>query len=115
MSESSLTRTFEVLRGRGRTALIPYLTAGFPDLRASEEALGAADELADTADQLTQTLAGMAPLALLGMKKHLTRIARGVLDTADLQRDIASAAQSADLKEGATAWAEKRAARFTGR
>lgn len=47
MSESSLTRTFEVLRGRGRTALIPYLTAGFPDLRASEEALGAADELAD--------------------------------------------------------------------
>jgi enoyl-CoA hydratase/carnithine racemase len=74
-----------------------------------------ADKLADTADQLTQTLAGMAPLALLGMKKHLTRIARGVLDTADLQRDIASAAQSADLKEGAAAWAEKRAARFTGR
>jgi hypothetical protein len=52
---------------------------------------------------------------LLGMKKHLTRIARGVLDTADLQRDIASAAQSADLKEGAAAWAEKRTARFTGR
>ncbi len=47
MSESSLTRTFEVLRGRGRTALIPYLTAGYPDLRASEEALGAADEVAD--------------------------------------------------------------------
>lgn len=77
--------------------------------------LVAADKLADTADQLTQTLAGMAPLALLGMKKHLTRIARGVLDTADLQRDIASAAQSADLKEGAAAWAEKRSARFTGR
>jgi enoyl-CoA hydratase/carnithine racemase len=77
--------------------------------------LVADDKLADTADQLTQTLAGMAPLALLGMKKHLTRIARGVLDPADLQRDIASAAQSADLKEGAVAWAEKRAARFTGR
>jgi enoyl-CoA hydratase/carnithine racemase len=77
--------------------------------------LVAADELAHTADQLMQTLAGMAPLALLGMKKHLTRIARGVLDTADLQRDMASAAQSADLKEGAAAWAEKRAARFTGR
>jgi enoyl-CoA hydratase/carnithine racemase len=77
--------------------------------------LVAEGKLADTADQLTQTLAGMAPLALLGMKKHLTRIARGVLDTADLQRDMASAAQSADLKEGAAAWAEKRAARFTGR
>jgi enoyl-CoA hydratase/carnithine racemase len=76
--------------------------------------LVAADALTVTADQLTQTLADMAPLALLGMKKHLTRIARGVLDTADLQRDIAQAAQSADLKEGAAAWAEKRTPRFTG-
>ena len=77
--------------------------------------LVAADELSATADRLTQTLADMAPLALLGMKKHLTRIARGVLDTADLQHDIALAAQSADLKEGTAAWAEKRPARFTGR
>jgi len=76
--------------------------------------LVAADEMSATADQLTQTLADMAPLALLGMKKHLTRIARGVLDSADLQRDIAQAAQSADLKEGAAAWAEKRTPRFTG-
>jgi tryptophan synthase alpha chain len=35
------------LRARGRTALVPYLTAGYPDLRSSEEALRAADELAD--------------------------------------------------------------------
>jgi len=77
--------------------------------------LVAADELAATADELTQTLAGMAPLAMLGMKKHLTRLARGALDSADLQRDIARAAQSADLKEGAAAWADKRPARFTGR
>lgn len=74
-----------------------------------------ADELAATADRLTHTLAGMAPLALLGMKKHLTRIARGVLDATDLQRDIARAAQSADLKEGAAAWAAKRTPRFSGR
>lgn len=73
-----------------------------------------ADALAATADELTHTLAGMAPLALLGMKKHLTRIARGMLDPADLQRDIARAAQSADLKEGAAAWAAKRPARFSG-
>ena len=42
-----LTRTFAELRASGRTALIPYLTAGYPDLRASEDALKAADELAD--------------------------------------------------------------------
>lgn len=74
-----------------------------------------AEALESTADELTRTLASMAPLALLGMKKHLTRIARGVLDATELQRDIARAAQSADLKEGAAAWAAKRPARFTGR
>jgi enoyl-CoA hydratase len=73
------------------------------------------EALERTADELTHTLAGMAPLALLGMKKHLTRIARGVLDPTELQRDIARAAQSADLKEGAAAWSAKRPARFTGR
>lgn len=72
-------------------------------------------ELAHTAEQLTATLSAMAPLALLGMKKHLTRIARGTLDATELQRDIARAAQSDDLKEGAAAWAEKRAPRFIGR
>lgn len=73
-----------------------------------------AEALEHTADELTHTLAGMAPLALLGMKKHLTRMARGVLDATDLQRDIARAAQSDDLKEGAAAWAAKRTPRFTG-
>ena len=77
--------------------------------------LVAADTLHETADRLTETLAGMAPLAMLGMKKHLNRIARGTLDAADLQRDIARAAASADLREGGAAWAEKRAPRFTGR
>lgn len=72
-------------------------------------------ELTHTADQLTNTLSAMAPLALLGMKKHLTRIARGTLDATDLQRDIARAAQSDDLKEGAAAWAEKRTPNFKGR
>jgi tryptophan synthase alpha chain len=42
-----LTRTFAELRASGRTALIPYLTAGYPDSRASEDALKAADELSD--------------------------------------------------------------------
>jgi tryptophan synthase alpha chain len=47
LSESILAQTFEALRNTGRTALIPYLTAGFPDLRASEDALRAAEEVAD--------------------------------------------------------------------
>ena len=77
--------------------------------------LVASGELHATADRLSDTLAGMAPLALLGMKKHLSRIARGVLDEAELQRDIARAARSDDLKEGAAAWAAKREPRFAGR
>jgi tryptophan synthase alpha subunit len=47
LSDSILTRAFVDLRTRGRTALIPYLTAGYPDLRASADALRAADEIAD--------------------------------------------------------------------
>ncbi len=76
--------------------------------------LVAADELEARTRDLTGTLVGMAPLALLGMKKHLNRIACGRLDVADLQRDIARAAVSADLKEGGAAWAEKRTPNFTG-
>src|SRR5690606_19125865 len=55
-----------------------------------------ADALADTADSLCATVVGMAPLAVTGMKKHLNRIARGALDVADLQQDIARAAASED-------------------
>jgi tryptophan synthase alpha chain len=47
LSESSITRAFAALRARGRTALVPYLTAGYPDRQSSEDALRAADELAD--------------------------------------------------------------------
>ncbi len=74
-----------------------------------------ADGLTDAAARLGATLAGMAPLAMLGMKKHLNRIARGTLDADDLQHDIARAGASADLQEGRAAWAEKRAPKFQGR
>ena len=47
--------------------------------------------------------------------KNPVGIARGTLDAEDLQRDIARAVASADLKEGTAAWAEKRPPRFTGR
>ena len=77
--------------------------------------LVAPDALEASVQRLTDTLAGMAPIPLLGMKKHLNRIARGALDVADLETDIAAADRSHDKKEGAAAWAEKRPARFSGR
>ena len=72
-------------------------------------------ELVATAEQLTITLAGMAPLALLGMKKNLNRVARGTADAADIARDCDTARNSADLQEGRAAWAERRAPKFSGR
>ncbi len=71
-------------------------------------------DLTATADGLADTLAGMAPVALVGMKKHLNRIARGRLDADELQRDIERSLASSDLREGQAAWAEKRAPKFTG-
>ena len=77
--------------------------------------------LADT-DALNEAIAGlvdrllaMAPLALLGMKKHLNAIARGALDVAALQADLTRATASADLAEGVAAWTAKRAPKFIGR
>lgn len=71
--------------------------------------------LEQTVRELTETLVSMAPLAILGMKKHLTRIAQGTLDMADLERDIDVVMSSEDLQEGRTAWAEKRQPVFKGR
>ena len=47
MSESRLAPAWAGLRARGRTALIPYLTAGYPSTEASLAALRAADAVAD--------------------------------------------------------------------
>ncbi|AJG23181.1 enoyl-CoA hydratase/isomerase family protein [Cupriavidus basilensis] len=86
------------------------LACGYLDrLEDSQQALHA------LAAQASENLVGMAPLALLGMKKHLNRIARGELDTAELAQDIAVADASDDLREGALAWRDKRVARFAGR
>ncbi|MEO8293876.1 MAG: tryptophan synthase subunit alpha [Gemmatimonadota bacterium] len=46
-SDPSLTSAWADLRQRGRTALIPYCTAGYPDYDASRDMLQAADEYAD--------------------------------------------------------------------
>lgn len=69
----------------------------------------------DTSRELTATLVSLAPLAILGMKKHLTRISQGKLDRADLDRDIKTILASEDLQEGRAAWAEKRKPVFKGR
>jgi enoyl-CoA hydratase/carnithine racemase len=58
--------------------------------------------------------ASMAPLALVGMKRHLNRMARGTLDVEELNADTLRAYQSADLREGQAAWAQKRPPQFTG-
>ena len=73
------------------------------------------DALPMVVDELSGLLAGMAPLALLGMKKHLNRIAAGTATEPELARDIAVAAASDDLREGALAWQEKREPVFHGR
>jgi tryptophan synthase alpha chain len=47
LSEPLLARTWAALRADGRTALIPYLTAGYPTWDESLAALGVAAELCD--------------------------------------------------------------------
>jgi enoyl-CoA hydratase len=66
-------------------------------------------------EALLVQLQAMAPLALLGMKKHLNAMARGALDAAALRADLERANASEDLAEGVAAWSAKRAPRFLGR
>jgi len=71
--------------------------------------------LEKAADELVMNLLKMAPLSLLGMKKHLNMIARGSLNVEELAKDITKAQNSQDLQEGRAAWSEKRPPQFTGR
>jgi len=72
------------------------------------------EQLGARVDTLSEQLAGMAPLSLLGIKKHLNLIARGQLDDSEIRRAVAISEKSNDIKEGALAWKEKRKAKFTG-
>lgn len=76
------------------------------------------DALADEVEAFCRQLADLAPLALLGMKRSLNRLAAGPLDAgaeAEIAAAIGRAATSEDLQEGAAAWAAKRAPVFRGR
>jgi len=77
--------------------------------------LVAPEQLETAVEHLSQTLASMAPLALLGMKKHLNHIARHAVDPAEIAQDALRARTSADLLEGRDAWMQKRKPIFTGR
>jgi tryptophan synthase alpha chain len=50
LSESALDNTWAQLRADGRTALIPYLTAGYPTVETSLAALRAVAQLADVVE-----------------------------------------------------------------
>jgi enoyl-CoA hydratase/carnithine racemase len=89
--------------------------AGMVEIGMLDRLIEPADRLTAEADAFAQRLAAMAPLALLPMKTHLNRIARGTLDAAQIARDIAAADASDDLREGASAWQDKRTPRFQGR
>ncbi|MEY3739423.1 MAG: hypothetical protein RLZZ192_98 [Pseudomonadota bacterium] len=73
-----------------------------------------AETLHTRVDALSAQLASMAPIAVVGIKKHLNLIARGELDEAAIRAAVLYSEQSEDMKEGALAWKEKRAANFTG-
>ncbi len=49
-SESALDRCWSTLRARGRTGLVPYLTAGYPTIPGSLEALRSAAHHADVVE-----------------------------------------------------------------
>src|SRR6516225_8902714 len=78
------------------------LACGFLDMVVAHATL------CEEVERLSDELAGMAPLALLGMKKHLNRIANGTLDSTEFLRDVTQADASHDLREGSLAWKEKR-------
>lgn len=96
-----------------------FLTAAKLDAQAMSR-VGFLTDLVDPCDiemttaNLIRTLTEMAPLPLLGVKSHLNRIANDDMDIEAIEALVLQTEQSADLKEGARAWRDKRAPRFTG-
>lgn len=72
-------------------------------------------ELNAKAKSLINQLISMAPMALLGMKSHLNRIASADLDVQAIEALVKQSEQSQDLIEGALAFKQKRAPKFYGR
>ena len=73
-----------------------------------------ADQLVQRVDALGELLADMAPIALLGIKKHLNLVARAQVDIHDIEQSVQLSEKSKDISEGALAWKEKRSPKFSG-
>lgn len=84
------------------------LAAGFVDR------LVAAEDLATTADALAQTIAGLAPLAVQGMKQTIVELERGKLDATAARIRVKAAFASQDHAEGLAAQRDKRVPQFKG-
>jgi enoyl-CoA hydratase/carnithine racemase len=76
--------------------------------------LVAPDALDARVEALSAQLAGMAPLALTGIKQDLNRLVLGTLDVESNARAVRRSEDSEDMKEGALAWKEKRSPHFRG-
>ncbi|MEX0969817.1 MAG: enoyl-CoA hydratase/isomerase family protein [Paracoccaceae bacterium] len=78
------------------------------------EDLVAPDALAGRATAMAEHIAGLAPMAVQGMKRTIVEIERGTLDKAAAKARIAAAFASADHIEGLAAQREKRPPKFSG-
>lgn len=110
VSRLGLSAAKRVLLGCETLDAQAMLACGFLDRLLPDNAALAAECTA-----LCERLSSFAPLALLGMKKHLNAMAEGRLDAEALRSDIARANASADLAEGVRAWDERRQPCFVGR
>ena len=72
------------------------------------------DELMQSALEMAGTVAGLAPLAVQGMKATLNGIANGTLDEAAANQHIKQCWASNDHREGLAAKSEKRRPNFKG-
>ncbi len=80
---------------------IGYLTAMVPPEALDEEV-----------DRLAAILAGNAPVAMRGMKRTINEIARGKLDEAAADQRARDSMRGTEIKEGISAFAEKRPPKF---
>src|SRR5258706_271622 len=80
---------------------IGYLTAMVP-----------AEALDEEVDRLATVLAGNAPVAMRGMKQAINEFARGELDEAAADQRARDSMRGDEIKEGISAFAEKRPPKF---